>query len=195
MAYSKPLLEAVPTKSGAAVGIKLLKRQQLKAETQGQNANQDTKEKYNVMIYHVSFSVKVNLFQMKGSHHLVCLSNAIVMEIRQINTSTYSFVVLQAFCWRAVAKNFLHNFHQEQNDKLQSKFTFHVFSIKYISFLSIYICCAFQKASKQCIWKPYQVDIYSYDVNVNVNVNQMFRGVFFRAEVCENCLENMGFFK
>ena len=52
------------------------KRQQLKAAEQGQNAN------------------------------TACLSNAFIMEIAQMNTSTYSFVVLQAFCSRVVAKTF-----------------------------------------------------------------------------------------
>ena len=104
VAYSKPLLGAVPTKSGAAVRIK---RQQLKAETQGQNANLGHKDI-------LCFSSEFQRFQMKCSHHLACLSHAIVMEIQQINTSTNSFVVLQAsFLFKSCGKNFLHNFHQE----------------------------------------------------------------------------------
>ena len=102
MAYSKPLLEAVPTKSGAAVRIK---RQQLKAETQGQNANQDTKEKntggkYDIIL---CFSSEFQRFQMKCSHH-ACLSNEIVMKIQQPillsspKQTCYSRAVAKQFC-------------------------------------------------------------------------------------------------
>ena len=100
MAYSKPLLGAVPTKSGAAVRIK---RQQLKAETQRPKCK--PRHKNNMQGKCAMSHFAFQRFQMKSSHHLVCLSNAIIMEIQQINTSIYSFVVLQAFCSRAVTKS------------------------------------------------------------------------------------------
>ena len=62
VAYSKPLLGAVPTKSGAAVRIK---RQQLKAETQGQNANLGHKDNMEgkITISYYAFPVNFNAFR------------------------------------------------------------------------------------------------------------------------------------
>ena len=69
-AYSKPLLGAVPTRSGGVVRIK---RQQLEAGTQGQDANDWSQENRDTKSEMLGNSWREKIFQKPFSSHTLTL--------------------------------------------------------------------------------------------------------------------------